>query len=314
MLKRLLAASLFLVLCFAGWSSDLADFRRQVSEADEISEIISLSLKAPKEVDEYGLDWVSENKNRPIVEVKRELIAIIDAAILNQQAAATKGQIQDPNAEAAKIIKDPKYSDQGAMGDKNWLSASFEKLGQAISDMISSWFKDNRRSGGNAAALPSIGGLSFLVPIMQGLLILLLLGGLIWMILAIRKSPRFKKKSTGGLLEDDEPDRTADEWLVEAARLEGQGQIREACRCLYIACLVRLDEAGVARFDRGQTNWEHQRRIEFSPKMISGLTFLEATKRFDLVWYGRTFSQADLDFFRSQYKDIVEKSSMRSIA
>ena len=314
MLKRLLVVSLLLIASIAAWADELSDFRAKVNDAKNVEQIATLFDSAPLVVTEYGVDWIRKESHRSFLDIKEECLAIVDAVVVSQNALKTKGGVKDPNASAAAIIKNPTYSDQGAMGDKNWLSQSLENLGDAIGKFFADMLKDRRGPSGNPSVLGGLGGLSFLVPIVQGILILILIVGLILVILAIRRSPRFKKKSTGGILEDDEPDRTADEWLDEAARLEALNQIREACRCLYIACLVRLDEAQVARFDRGQTNWEHQRRIELSPNMISGLTFREATQRFDLVWYGRKFDREDLTFFRSEYKSILEKASTRSRA
>lgn len=314
MLKRLLFVSLFLIASIAAWTDELTDFRAKLNDAKNVEQIATLFDSAPLEVTDYGVDWIRKEKHRSFIEVKDETLAIVDAVIVNQRALKTNGQVKDPNAAAAAIIKNPTYSDQGAMGDKNWLSQSLDNLGEGIGKFFADLLKDRRGPSGNSSVLGGLGGLSFLVPIVQGILILLLVIGLILVILAIRRSPRFKKKSAGGILEDDEPDRTADEWLDEAARLEALNQIREACRCLYIACLVRFDEAQVARFDRGQTNWEHQRRIEFSPNMITGMTFREATQKFDLVWYGHKFDREDLEFFRAEYKSILEKAATRSRA
>lgn len=312
MLKRLLFVSVLLIASIACWADELTDFRAKLIEAKNVEQIATLFDSAPLVITDYGVDWIRKENHRSFLDIKDETLAIVDAVIVNQKALSTKGGVKDPNAAASAIIKNPTYSDQGAMGDKNWLSQSLDNLGDAIGKFFTDLLKDRNGPRGGPSVMSGLGGLSVLVPIVQGILILILVIGLILVVLAIRRSPRFKKKSAGGILEDDEPDRTADEWLNEAARLEALNQIREACRCLYIACLVRLDEAQVARFDRGQTNWEHQRRIEFSPNMITGLTFREATSKFDLVWYGHKYDREDLNFFRAEYKTILEKASTRS--
>jgi len=109
------------------------------------------------------------------------------------------------------------------------------------------------------------------------------------------------------MLEQDEPERTLDEWLDMANKLTADGKYREAVRCLYLACLLRFDEHLVARFDRGQTNWEHLARIRASSRMPIGLDFESPTKRFDTIWYGhRTRGLSDVDQFKDWYGRITE--------
>ena len=108
------------------------------------------------------------------------------------------------------------------------------------------------------------------------------------------------------MLEDDEPERSLDEWLAEADTLQAQGRYREAVRALYLASLLRFDEARVARFQRGQTNWEHLTRIEASPTMPKDLDFRATTRLFDRIWYGRIVrGKEDVDQFRAWYLNIT---------
>lgn len=117
-----------------------------------------------------------------------------------------------------------------------------------------------------------------------------------------------KRGRKGGLVEDEEPPRSADAWLEEANALISQGRYREAVRGLYVAGLMRFDEAGVARFDRHQTNWEHLRRIEASPKRPEGTEAREATGRFDRVWYGHLRATAeDASAMRAWYDGLVRR-------
>ncbi|MES1228088.1 MAG: DUF4129 domain-containing protein, partial [Armatimonadota bacterium] len=144
-------------------------------------------------------------------------------------------------------------------------------------------------------------------PVMWGVIvvaILALLAFAIWQF-SLAKTGR-KVKTAGGVLEDDEPDRTADEWLQKAAELEAQGEYRLAVRCLYVASLIRLDEANVARFRRGETNWEHLRRIEASPRKPTAFDFRSPTQKFDQVWYGyKIEGPADVQLFRDWYREAL---------
>ena len=106
----------------------------------------------------------------------------------------------------------------------------------------------------------------------------------------------------------DEPERTADAWIEEADDLVAQGRFREAIRGLYVAGLLRFDEAGVARFDRHQTNWEHLRRIEESARKPKATEIRDATLRFDRAWYGRQAAgREDADAMRAWYDALVRQ-------
>ena len=123
----------------------------------------------------------------------------------------------------------------------------------------------------------------------------ILLGGLgglaVFLLARYARLPGFRRKAV--LVEEEEAPRSADAWLDEANALIAQGRFREAVRGLYVAGLMRFDEAGVARFDRHQTNWEHLRRIEASPKRPPGTDVRAATGRFDRVWYGHLDATAE---------------------
>jgi hypothetical protein len=84
-------------------------------------------------------------------------------------------------------------------------------------------------------------------------------------------------------------------------------------RCLYLACLLRLDDAGVARFDRSETNWEHLYRIERSPSKPTGLGFRAPTIAFDRVWYGHNVrGLSDVHEFRMWYVGVQEALKERA--
>lgn len=118
-----------------------------------------------------------------------------------------------------------------------------------------------------------------------------------------------RRKTVRALVEEDEPERTVDEWLTVAGSLEAEGRYREAVRALYLACLIRLDEAGVARFLRYETNWEHQHRIHASPKRPPSLDMLPATRMMDRVWYGfRTQGQPDVTEMRGIYEQVMRET------
>mgnify|MGYP007089157074 CR=1 FL=1 len=186
-----------------------------------------------------------------------------------------------PAVETARKIKSsPLYRGAEQEKESNWLSRAFEALGEAISRLF------NRRQNQEEPASPSSAPSGqWLVYTMWGVLGV---AAAVLLVLAARYFV-FKRSLTRkakALMEEDEPERTLDEWLVMADQLAGDGKFREAVRCLYLACLLKFDEAGVARFRRGQTNWEHYARIASSPKKPEGLDFRSPTQAFDRVWYG----------------------------
>ncbi len=141
------------------------------------------------------------------------------------------------------------------------------------------------------------------------------LGGLAVFLLARYARLPGLRRRVKPIVEEDEAPRSADAWLEEANALIAQGRFREAVRGLYVAGLMRFDEAGVARFDRHQTNWEHLRRIEASPKKPAGADVRDATGRFDRVWYGHLDATAeDASAMRAWYDTLVRRLAEASPA
>ncbi|RYG26304.1 DUF4129 domain-containing protein [bacterium] len=156
--------------------------------------------------------------------------------------------------------------------------------------IASSWLKRAldrlRRPKFDPPKLPgvAIGGLGgWITPLMWAILAILGAVAIYFLARNVRFSRSSRKRQA---IAPDEPLRSADAWLEEARALIAQGRYREAVRGLYVAGLMRIDEAGVARFDRHETNWEHLHRIETSPRRPVGLDVREATGLFDRCWYG----------------------------
>ena len=113
-----------------------------------------------------------------------------------------------------------------------------------------------------------------------------------------------RRRKAKGIL-DEEPERTKSEYLTLGDEFAARGDFRGAIRMRYLAALKRFDEARVARFDRGETNWEHLARIRSSPTLPTGLDFRPATAAFDHYWYGfRPAGQADYDQFVAWYDEV----------
>jgi hypothetical protein len=226
-----------------------------------------------------------------------------------------KGAVKDPGAEAARILSDPRFRDIDVETRSNWLGDSveefFTRLGRWLVELLRRLFPDREMRGPD-------GGLLNPAPVVQAVIWILLLSlavFAVYFLVKMRFTINRKKKTIGGLLDDSELERSADEWLAQSDRLAAEGKHREAVRCLYVACLIRLDEQNVMRLERGETNWEHLRRFEKSPRRPQALDFATATLQFDLVWYGfKVKGASDVAAMRTFYTQILEAGNLKGAA
>lgn len=275
---------------------DLEKRLPQLSDA-QLRPALEETLEDPEAGNEDLLDWVDEL-------TPFELRRVIS---LRADAARASRSIDAKDAERAKAIKEssPLYRDSGARSGSNWIARALESLQRFL----------NRPSDRRPPRItpPALNAFA------QGLIYLVwvVLGGLLvaFLYFAFRHfSWRAQlRRRARAVLADDEPDYSLDEWLQQADLLEAQGKYREAVRALFLACLLRFDEARIARFVRGETNWEHFRRIEQSPARPPDLDFREPTRAFDRIWYGMDVRGAeDVANFRRWYVAVTEATRRRS--
>ncbi|MBS1709546.1 MAG: DUF4129 domain-containing protein [Armatimonadetes bacterium] len=302
------ACLLLACLAFAG----PVELRAKLEKAQTSGQYDSLVPELNKTL---GGDWkaVTSGEERTTNWQDRQTDALIQLDNLVAVEAGAKGDVKDPKAEAAQIVAKPEYHDTGVASNKNWLSATFERAGRFIGEWFNNLWK--RLFGDSRAQLPqsSFGAINF-QPIVWTVLVAGLLGFAYYAVTRFRWTFNRKVKA-GGLLQDDEPDRTADEWITRSEELSANQQYREAVRCLYLACLVKFDEANVMRFRRGETNWEHLWRFDASPRKPAGLDLATPTRAFDVIWYGRrTEGQPDVDRFREFYNQVVAATAKAKAA
>lgn len=215
-----------------------------------------------------------------------------------------KANVNDPVGLAKQIKSNPIYRDPGAQETANWLDGAASKLSKLKNPMSCDAPETSTREFN-----PSGDWAKFAV---YGLLGAGLLAFLIFAISRFTWAKRLERKAKA-LLDEDEPERTVDEWLELANRLESENKFREAVRCLYLACLLKIDEARIARFERSQTNWEHLARIESSARRPAELDFRPPTKAFDEIWYGmRVKGAEDVAKFRTWYREITEMARAKA--
>ncbi len=306
--RRFCFSLVLLVLAFAAFATDWPRIELAVSNAkssQDLATVITTYQDSLAEDPEL-IRWLDEHNQGDHTsdwqDERDSLVALVQTK--RQVDGAVGGKVKDPKAAVKAIIKNPAYRDSGTSESKNWLTVVFERFFEWLASILRKLFEQAPRVNPNIPAVP-LGGLMYF---MWALIIGAILVLLFWAAknFGWTKSAR-KVKKGGGILEDDEPDRSADEWLVRANDLEAQGKFREAVRCLYLACLVRLDEANVARFVRSETNWEHLYRISASPKKPPSLDFRPPTSEFDHIWYGfRVKGAEDVTAFRDIYETLCQ--------
>lgn len=208
------------------------------------------------------------------------------------------------DADVKQIKSSPIYRDPGVSETSTWLSRALDRL------------KNLRPKTPDTPNLnlPFFGiGAWFL-----NLMWVVIAGVICFLIYLGVKHISWQKKiqrKASALMEEDEPERTLDEWLAQADALIAEGKFREAVRALYLACLLRFDQERVARFRRGETNWEHLARIEASPLLPQDLDFRTPTQLFDRVWYGHIVrGRDDVDQFRTWYVQITDQLTRKVAA
>lgn len=211
----------------------------------------------------------------------------------------------DPVAQAKAIKSSPLYRDPGLKQEANWLSGAVDRLQNLKGPSC-----DCSPARVNPGAATGAG--EALKYVLWALLVILL-AAFVYFAASRFAWKRKLQRRAKALLDEDEPERSLDEWLERSSQLESEGRYREAVRCLYIACLLRIDEARIAKFERSETNWEHLARIEGSAALPAGLQFREPTKAFDEVWYGmRDHGREDVAKFRAWYREVTELTRGRA--
>jgi len=294
--KAVSSFSLLLLLAALGFAQDYGKLADELNEsnAQKIAKKVYDDPKASQDAHDWAQYILEAN------EPSRSDIANLRSALTNM---ASEDKVNDMLADShaksvAKQIKtNPAYVDSGTRSDANWVKKAFERLKDVKIDA-------DPKMDVPKGEMPGLQGVMVLVWVLLGGGVLFLL---IWAIRHFSWKRSLERKAKA-MLEEDEPERTVDEWMELAESLIASGRYREGVRCLYLACLLRFDEFGVARFDRSQTNWEHLYRIRSSIKMPRDLRFEPATQRFDVIWYGnRTATHEDVVQFKSWYEEILAK-------
>lgn len=297
--RQMIATFGLLSLCWLAKASDLTERITQIKTEAQMERLLSeLPENLLEDASDAGLQQTLDGDG--VEQAKQELLTLV--RLREDSSNISTGQVADVGAEADRILADPTYKDAGLKEDSNWFSTAFQSLVERFFEWLASLF-DRPDVQFQPTGLPA--GLSQAVmTTVIWILAIALLSFLVYFLVKVRRGKQATRG--GGLLDDDEPDRTADEWLERADGFAAEGKYREAVRCLYLAALMRFDDARVATFRRHETNWEHLRRIEGSSRLPQGVEFRSPTKHFDEIWYGeKTRGMADVEMFREIYKSLL---------
>lgn len=297
-----LVASLTFAIALAdGPYSRLQQLIRNEKDASRILDLadrVGIDYEKDEEM-EAAYQRLTSNPSADGVEQFKKMVKLRTLSESNE----VTGKLKDAKKTASEHKRMSPIVDNGPGQSGDLLEKSAERI-KHLFDFKKPEFVEPR----------SVGGFNFLGPLVW----LLLIGGLVTVIVLLIRNLSFSKSkrkiAVSGLLEDDEPDRTADEWLEQANRLEREGLYREAVRCLYLACLARLDQHNVLRFQRQQTNWEHFNRYQaLQNKPAFDLKL--PTQAFDRIWYGYyPHGPSDVGYFRNQYETLCQILSQRKSA
>jgi hypothetical protein len=283
-----------LVFVSLAWAGPFSDLKHRLSETKSDDEVIRIIRSNPAVASQPDIAQGLKDVKSQVVDnatAATNFRALVDLGSMNETDSTAPFTSK---STATEIKRSPLYSDPGMDQKRNWLADALERL-------------RNIRPKREKTASNGI-GLGLLGPIFTFIVWgLLAMAVLFLLYLAIRhiKWQKTLTRKAKTLLEEDEPDRTLDEWLQLADEHSAAGRFREAVRALYLACLLKFDEFDVAAFHRGETNWEHLNRIEKSPRLPKDLNFRTPTQRFDRVWYGYIVEgMADVQLFRDWYQDI----------
>ena len=304
-MKRLTCVCSALLFAATAFGSDLTEFRDSVVSAGSEEQFRAALEQAPESVlqDQELSYYVLEDGSG--WETVQTMLSEELAGRIAMERSPAAGEVAEPLATAKDILKSPIYVDREERTGRNWIDASGDRIGRRLAEWwfeLLAWLFPRGFGALPAFGPPSLTGLQVVAWMLIFAVIAVVLVFVIKNFAGIGR-----KRRVGGLLEDDEPERTADQWLEQANRLEREGRLREAVRCLYLACLVRFDDGRIARFRRYETNWEHLYRIEANPDLPAGIDFRRLTQRFDKIWYGHMIKGAeDVQEFREVYKQICE--------
>jgi hypothetical protein len=304
--------SLLLATC---WASP-ADFRKAVASAKTHSAIQKAWQETGQDRDfVVAVGWLVEDildQPEEFSADQKEILAAVDSYLEVRKRVFEPKSAQADQKNLAKELENIHKAKTDAISEdqkeSNWLARAFEKIKRAPA-------KPEERPSNEIGTGSGLGWMSHVITFLLYATVGAALAFALWATRGIWQKNRSAKSKAGALLSEDEPNRRADEWLQQADALTAQGKYREACRSLYLAMLVRMDEARIMRFDRAETNWEHLHRLQAIHTRPPGVDITAATKKIDVVWYGqRCEGLIDVEWFKAEYVRNLQAIERKGIA
>jgi hypothetical protein len=171
----------------------------------------------------------------------------------------------------------------------------WQRIWRWIEDFIDTLMPDQLPRGSRTIAWIGSRLLVWTILITGGILLAILLsywlrnllGGILW--------DRILRRT-----QDPSLPQTSAQARVQAQEFAGSGNYREAMRQLYLAAVLHLDETGLLRFHRDQTNREVLAQVQPGTPVRAHLEPVVET--FDHVWYG--IREPDRQTFESYRQEI----------
>jgi hypothetical protein len=202
------------------------------------------------------------------------LSAALDRAAPGVDADAAQATLERVLARDEFAVRDETQDSTFWSNFWDWVARGVERVLQPVAEWLDRLFGPAGGTGGVAAwsrILLGIVGITFIVVVL---------------VAVFRTVRRSMTGEVAQLREDHEQLPSAAEARADAERLLQEGNYRAALRALYLATLLRLEEAGRLRFDRSLTNLEvlQTARLANDALLLERLSPL--VERFDRVWYG----------------------------
>lgn len=199
-------------------------------------------------------------------------------AILAALDVAERGSVSDPDAARA-ALDDVLARDELQPEPEDESSSLGQRMLGAVNDLVSTfveWVNTLLGGSGDGRSPASVG--------LAVLGVLVIVGIVTFSVRSVRESmtPGVTRLAEGSA----EERYTSAEARAEAERLYAAGQYRAALRLLYLATLIRWEEAGRLRFDRSLTNREVVARVNLQGDAALLERLSPLVDRFDRVWYG----------------------------
>ena len=227
---------------------------------------------------------------------------ILGSAPTGSPTQSISTPIDSPQSQAERILQNPLYRESlNTAEGESWLNEALNNFFERIGEWLGNLFdRPQQQRGSPIVASQGV------TQVMIVILLAVLAAFVIYLVSQIKLKRQPDSGNVDNLMSEEEARRSADQWLTEADKLAARGEFRAAVRCLYLACLIRMDESNTLRFERHQTNWEHLYRFRDLTNKPGNFQLEPLTQKFDNAWYGFIpQSQADVDWFKSEYQALL---------